>query len=66
MLAANAGMVGAVVIAAGIVYLLALSAVGSALQGIFLGALYQYAAFGVVPTGYDADVLENAFRRKRS
>jgi hypothetical protein len=66
MLAANVGMAGAALVAVGIAYLLALSAVGSALQGIFLGALYQYAAFGVVPTGYDADVLENAFRRKRN
>jgi hypothetical protein len=66
MLAANVGLIGVALIALGILYLLALSVIGSALQGIFLGALYQYAAFGVVPTGYDAEVLENAYRRKRS
>src|SRR5262249_26370444 len=66
ILAANVGPAAIALIVLGVLYLLALAAVGSALQGIFLGALYQYAAFGVVPTGYDALVLENAYRRKGS
>jgi hypothetical protein len=47
--------------AAGAVYLVIGSAVGSALNGIFLSALYQYAEVGEVPRGFDRDVLERAF-----
>jgi hypothetical protein len=39
-------------------------AISSALGGIHLSALYEYAAFGEVPHGYDREVLVNAFTRK--
>jgi hypothetical protein len=39
-------------------------AIGPALNGIFLGALYQYAAFGQVPAGFDSNEMSRAFRRK--
>jgi hypothetical protein len=49
----------------GLVYFLLLGAVSSAMHGIYLGALYQYATHGSVPCGFDSDVLERAFSRKR-
>jgi hypothetical protein len=39
-------------------------AIGPALHGIFLAALYQYAAHGAVPNGFDGSDLRQAFRRK--
>lgn len=53
------------VIGLGIVYLLACSAISSALNTIFLGAMYQYAAYKTVPVGFDREVMERAFRSKR-
>jgi hypothetical protein len=47
-----------------VVYFLLLAAVSSALDGIFLGALYQYAVKGEVPHGFDGGTLAHAFRRK--
>jgi hypothetical protein len=44
--------------------LLAWLAIGPALQGIFIAALYQYAANKSVPTGFDGQVLAGAFGRK--
>jgi hypothetical protein len=49
----------------GVVYLLIASAVGAALSTIFQSALYQYAAFEQVPSGFDADTLRDAFHSKR-
>lgn len=49
---------------AAVLYFLLLSAVGSALQGIFVGALYQYAANGAVPEGFDGATMRQAFGRK--
>jgi hypothetical protein len=46
------------------VYFLLLMAVSSALDGIFVGALYQYAAHGEVPSGFEGEYLAHAFRRK--
>jgi len=40
-------------------------AVTSALDTIFLGALYQYAAFDQVPSGFEADTMANAFKPAR-
>jgi len=45
----------------GVLYLLAWGAVGSAMDTIFLTALYQYAAFNTVPAGFDADQISRAF-----
>ncbi|HMC65863.1 MAG TPA: DUF6159 family protein [Gemmataceae bacterium] len=47
-------------------YFLVYLAVGPALNGIFLAALYQYAVVGQVPSGFDRSVLEHAFEPKRA
>jgi hypothetical protein len=46
-------------------YFILLSAVSSALDGIFLGALYQYAAYGEVPRGFDRSMMARAFSPKK-
>lgn len=47
--------------------LIALSAVvGSALQGIYVAAVYRYAVSGEPPWGFDKFALEGAFRKKDS
>jgi hypothetical protein len=48
----------------GVVYFIGLAAVSAALQGIFVSALYQYAAHGQVPQGFEADTMRSAFGRK--
>jgi hypothetical protein len=65
LLAATHGLLGLAVAAIGGVYLLAWMAVGSALNVIFLSALYQYAAFGEVPGGFDGPALAHAFGAKK-
>jgi hypothetical protein len=40
------------------------AAIGPALHGIFLAAIYQYAAQGSVPDGFDKGSLRSAFRRR--
>jgi hypothetical protein len=55
---------GVVLIVVGVLYLLAFSAVGAALDAIFLGAIYQYAAYRTIPDGFDAGSVERAFRHK--
>lgn len=57
-------VLGVALLAAAVVYLLVLAAAGSALNGIFLAALYQYAAFNQVPGGFEQGILERAFARK--
>ena len=56
---------GLALVALGVVWLLAASAAGSALNTIFLSALYQYAAFDQVPAGFEADELAGAFTSKK-
>jgi hypothetical protein len=48
-----------------VVYLLVCAAAGSALNTIFLSALYQYAAFNQVPAGFEAGELAGAFTSKK-
>jgi hypothetical protein len=55
-------VVGIVVAALAVVYLIVLALVQSALQAIFQTALYLYARDGVVPDGFNADVLGTALR----
>lgn len=47
----------------GVIYLIALSLVQSALQAIFQTALYLYARDGRVPDGFQSDTLEGAMGR---
>lgn len=46
------------------IYFLLWMAVGSALHGIFVGALYQYASRGEVPSGFERGNLSAAFAHK--
>jgi hypothetical protein len=55
----------AVLILAGLYTLVVLTVIGPALHGIFLGAIYQYAANGQVPQGFDAQEIRQAFRPKK-
>jgi hypothetical protein len=48
-----------------VLYVLLWMAVGSALNGIYLSALYQYAAYNQIPRGFDADTLQHAFEPKK-
>ena len=48
---------------AAIAYFLALSIFHSALQGIFQAALYQFASFGNVPSGFREDQLRHAIQK---
>ena len=62
--AAVSGVLGGAILALAVAYFLIWAAIGPALHGIFLGALYQYAANGQVPDGFDPSVMKEAFRRK--
>ncbi len=55
---------GVALVVLGLLYLALASAAGSALHGIYLGALYQFAAFGRIPDGFNRYAMEGAFRRK--
>jgi len=57
-------VVGAAVLVLGVVYVLGCMAVSSALDVIFLGAMYQYATSHEAPRGFDAQVLARAFTAK--
>jgi hypothetical protein len=48
----------------GVVCLMLIALINSALDAILLGALYLYAADGEVPEQFDGAVLEAAFRHK--
>jgi hypothetical protein len=61
---ASSALVGGIVIGLGVLYFLAWSAVGPALHGIFLAALYQYATSGQAPSGFDQQSLASAFTHK--
>jgi hypothetical protein len=43
-----------------------LAVVATAMQGIFVTALYSYAKNGIVPAAYDRDLIQNAFVQKPS
>jgi len=47
-------------VALALIYILALSVVQAALQGIFQAALYQYAKKGETPRGFDWEILNEA------
>jgi len=51
-------------VALGLVAMIGLALVQSALQGIYATALYRYAQYGDAGDGIDADLLEQAFRPK--
>jgi hypothetical protein len=51
-------------IGAGVLYGVLASIVTSAVQQVFLAAVYLYAAEGQTPDGFSQELLEGAFRRK--
>jgi hypothetical protein len=53
--------VGVALLIFGILLLLAAAAIASALNTVFVTALYNYAAFDQVPAGFDEDTMANAF-----
>jgi hypothetical protein len=63
-LAFQAPPLGILVMVLAFLYLIGVMAVGSALSGIYLSALYEYAAFGEIPQGYDREAMVGAFAHK--
>jgi hypothetical protein len=57
-------IVGLAVVIIGVLCLLLGAAVGAALDGVFLTALYQYATDGAIPSEYGRDTLRDAFYSK--
>jgi hypothetical protein len=55
---------GLALVALAVAWFVLLGAVGSALHGIFLAALYQYAANDQVPEGFDRRAMKHAFQQK--
>jgi len=62
---AGSTALGALILAMAVAYFLVWLAIGPALNGIFLGALYQFAANGEVPEGFEPNVMKQAFRHKK-
>ena len=57
-------VVGGIVVGLGVLYLILWGAASSALNGIFVSALYRYAAEGKVPDSFEPRQIEMAFRAK--
>ena len=55
---------GAILIAVGVILVLIVSLISSALGSILLAALYIYAEEGEVPSGFDAEMISGAFATK--
>lgn len=63
MIATGTVLLGAILLAAGVVCLLLHSAISSALHTILLAALYQYASEGRVSPEFERDTFDRAFTR---
>lgn len=57
-------LLGGALIATGVVWLLFIALISSALDAIVLGALYLYAADGTVPQHFNENLLHDAFARR--
>jgi hypothetical protein len=57
-------ILGAILLTAGLLWLMVVALVSSALDTILLAALYLYAAEGTVPRGFNESVLGGAFSRE--
>lgn len=64
LMTATNPIVGGVAIGAGVIWLLVVSLVSSALSAIVLAALYMYAATDRVPEAFDESLLTSAFGKK--
>jgi hypothetical protein len=49
-----------------IAFIIVLAVVASAMQGIFVTALYSYARTGTVPSAFNKNLIENAFVQKQA
>jgi len=49
-----------------IALVIVLAVVATAMQGIFVTALYSYARNGIVPAAYNKDLIQNAFVQKKA
>jgi hypothetical protein len=56
---------GIALIGLAVLYFLGIAAISSALNTIYLSALYQYAAFEAIPSGFDESAMKGAFRSKK-
>ena len=56
---------GTVLVAAGVLLLMLVALISSALDSILLAALYLYAVEGAVPEHFNDDLLHDAFARGR-
>jgi hypothetical protein len=65
MLLGNAMIFGAALVLF-VVFIVVLAVVYSAMQGIFVTALYAYAKTGTVPTAFNKDLIQNAFLPKQA
>ena len=63
-IAAGQAVLGGIILAIGIVALLLISLISSALNSIIVGALYLYAAEGSVPQQFDDRLFRQAFQHK--
>jgi hypothetical protein len=54
----------AIGISVGVLCIVLTSIITSAVQQVFLAAVYLYAAEGQAPEGFSQDLLKSAFRRK--
>lgn len=61
MLAAGTGALGGVLLCCGVLSLILVSLISSALDSILLAALYLYATEGTVPQHFDNSLLQNSF-----
>jgi hypothetical protein len=64
LLASGQAALGFLLLALGILYLMAMAAVGAALQNIFVCALYHYAETSAAPVGFETETMRRAFTRK--
>jgi hypothetical protein len=62
---ADAGLIPAtIVVAVVIVAVVAISVFGTALNGVFSAVLYRYATNGLIPAGFDGDLLRDSVQRR--
>ncbi|TWU41000.1 hypothetical protein Poly41_18350 [Novipirellula artificiosorum] len=63
MLGGNLAIVGGILVVLGVIGILIVSLISSALSAIVQAAVYMYGASGDAPTGFDASTLRSAFSR---
>ena len=64
MLLGTSVLAGVLLIGLGVIWILLVSLVSSALQTIVLAALYIYAAEGTMPAQFDSNAIQHAFAKK--